>query len=98
MRRQSIMLESAPNPRGNVAQIGKYLEPVLEAVTDRNNQNDGATLGLVHAGLSHLTGALAKQTIAGWAGHEVDEPLVREVLHEVMVQCVLLLEAMDNKA
>ncbi len=96
--RISALIESALNPRGNVAQHANHLEKVLEAVTDRNNQTEGATLGLVHAGLSHLVGALAKQTIAGWAGKPVDENLVREILHEIMVQCMLLLEALDNQA
>lgn len=94
--RQSILIETAPNPRGNVKSLASHLETVLETVTNRDSQVEGASLGLVHGGLSYLVGSLAKQAIAGWAGNPVDVRLVREILHEIMVQCMLLLEALDD--
>jgi hypothetical protein len=98
MNRKSVLLESSLNPKGNVEHIAQNLEVVLERVTNPDAQVEGATLGLVHSGLSHLVGSLAKQVIAGWAGKPVEVALVREILYEIMVQCVLLLEAMDNQA
>lgn len=96
--RVGVLIESALNPRGNVKQMAEHLERVLETITNRETKTEGATLGLVHVGLSHLVGSLAKQVIAGWANQPVNTALVREILHEIMVQCMLLLEALDTQA
>lgn len=100
MSRQSVMIESAQKPEGNLQIMAQELEKVFELATDKQSRPTGLTLGTVFIELSSCMGSLANGVRAIWLKEDYPPEQLVHILRLIMLYCLVAIEALtdDHKA
>jgi hypothetical protein len=95
--RQTVYLESSPSPVGDSKLMANEFEIIYQLATDKRTRVENLTLGNLHIKLSELTGKLAVIVWTFWTTKDLEYEVLRGLLREIMLYCLLAIEALDGQ-
>lgn len=97
MPRQTIYLESAINPQGNVKLLADELEKAFETATDGKTRPDGLRLEMLHLNLSSWVGQIAVMVFKTWTKQDFEKQDLVILLREIIVYSLVAIEALNGR-